>query len=124
MKKNCLIVVLLLFICSCGFSPLYVQKTSSEDKWYFDGDFDNYVTDQMAQIKVIASGERLGQLIKTDLHDLLTPQGVPSRPKYLLYVDVVKANEYDQALRRDITATRKRIDYKVKYYMTEDSKRY
>ena len=123
MKKVLLAVIAGCFVASCGFSPLYVQKTSTDDKWYFDGDFDDYVSDQMAQIKIVATGERLGQLIKTDLLDLLTPRGVPSKPKYYLYVDPVKANEYDQALRRDTTATRKRIDYRVKYYMLENSKK-
>jgi len=123
MKKSCSILFLLsLFISACGFEPLYVQKSSTEDRWYFDGDFDNYVADQMAQIKIIAKGERLGQLIKTDLLDLLTPRGAPEKPKYYLYVTPVKESEYDQALRSDITATRKRIDYKVEYRMTEDSK--
>ena len=123
MKKGCFAAFIIFMLAACGFEPLYVQKTGDEGKWYFDGDFDNYVSDQMAQIKVVASGERLGQLIKTDLHDLLTPQGVSDRPKYFLYVNVLRANEYDQALRRDITATRKRIDYKVQYYMTESSKK-
>ena len=99
-----------------------MQKTSKEDKWYFDGDFDNYVTDQMAQIKIVVTGERLGQQIKNNLLDLLTPQGVPAKPKYYLYVNPVQENEYDQALRSDITATRKRIDYKVNYHMTQNSK--
>ena len=124
MKKSCLLVVVLaIMTSSCGFEPLYVQKTSKEDKWYFDGNFDNYVADQMAQIKIVVTGGRLGQLMKNDLIDLLTPQGVPAKPKYYLYVNPLRENEYDQALRRDITATRKRIDYKVDYYMTENSKR-
>jgi LPS-assembly lipoprotein len=123
MKKVLLAVIAGCFVVSCGFSPLYVQKTSTDDKWYFDGDFDDYVSDQMAQIKIVVTGERLGQLIKTDLLDLLTPRGVPSKPKYYLYVDPVKANEYDQALRRDTTATRKRIDYRVNYYMLENSEK-
>ena len=121
MRKFFLGLVCLFFTASCGFSPLYVQKTSTDDKWYFDGDFDDYVSDQMAQIKIIASGERLGQLIRTDLQDLLTPRGVPQKPKYYLYVDPLDTHEYDQALRRDTTATRKRIDYRVNYYMTENS---
>ena len=54
MKKSCLLVVVLaIMTSSCGFEPLYVQKTSKEDKWYFDGNFDNYVADQMAQIKIV-----------------------------------------------------------------------
>ena len=122
MKKIGLAVLVLFVVAACGFEPLYVQKTSKEDKWYFDGDFDNYVTDQMAQIKIVVTGERLGQQIKNNLLDLLTPQGVPAKPKYYLYVNPVQENEYDQALRSDITATRKRIDYKVNYYMTQNSK--
>ncbi len=122
MKKIGLAVLVLFAVAACGFEPLYVQKTSKEDKWYFDGDFDNYVTDQMAQIKIVVTGERLGQQIKNNLLDLLTPQGVPTKPKYYLYVNPVQENEYDQALRSDITATRKRIDYKVNYHMTQNSK--
>ena len=123
MKKIGLAVLVLCAVAACGFEPLYVQKTSKEDKWYFDGDFDNYVTDQMAQIKIVVTGGRLGQQIKNNLLDLLTPQGVPTKPKYYLYVNPVQENEYDQALRSDITATRKRIDYRVDYYMTQDSER-
>ena len=122
MKKICLFLALLSFVTACGFKPLYVQKSSNEDKWYFDGEFDNYIADQMAQIKIIAHGERLGQQIKAELLDLLTPNGVPETPKYYLYVTPVSEHEYDQALRRDITASRKRIDYKVNYYMLENSK--
>lgn len=123
MKKSYFAAVMTFMLVACGFEPLYVQKTDAESKWYFDGDFDNYVVDQMAQIKVMIDGERFGQLIKTELHDLLTPRGVPARPKYLLVINIVRANEYDQALRRDITATRKRIDYKVQYYLEENSKK-
>ena len=122
MKKIGLAVLVLFAVAACGFEPLNVQKTSKEDKWYFDGDFDNYVTDQMAQIKIVVTGERLGQQIKNNLLDLLTPQGVPAKPKYYLYVNPVQENEYDQALRCDITDTLKRIDYKVNYHMTQNSK--
>ena len=118
MKKS-VIAFLFLFVAACGFEPLYVQKDSEHTKWYFDGDFDNYVSDQMAQIKVVAHGGRLGQMIKNELIDLLTPRGVSSKPKYYLYITPDQENEYDQALRNDITATRKRIDYRVQYYMTE-----
>ena len=121
MKKICLSVVMFLTLAACGFEPLYVQKTSEHTKWYFDGDFDNYVSDQMAQIKIVVTGDRLGQMIKNELIDLMTPRGVPTKPKYYLYITPDKEKEYDQALRNDITATRKRIDYRVQYYMTEKS---
>lgn len=119
--KKIVLATAFLFLSACGFEPLYVQKTGDNSRWYFDGDFDNYVSDQMAQIKIVVKGERLGQQIKTELMDLLTPRGVPSDPKYYLYVTPTSENEYDQALRRDITASRKRIDYKVDYYMVENA---
>ncbi len=118
--KKIAAAALILITAACGFEPLYVQKTSEQDKWYFDGEFDNYIADQMSQIKIVVNGERLGQLIKNNLLDLLTPHGVPTKPKYYLYVTPEKVNEYDQALRRDITATRKRIDYRVGYHMMEN----
>lgn len=118
--KKMAAAALMFITAACGFEPLYVQKTSEQDKWYFDGEFDNYIADQMSQIKIVVTGERLGQLIKNNLLDLLTPRGVPAKPKYYLYVTPEKVNEYDQALRRDITATRKRIDYRVGYHMIEN----
>ena len=77
----------------------------------------------MAQIKIVASGERFGQLIRNDLLDMLTPLGQPKRPKYRLMIDPQREAVYDQALRNDITATRKRVEYTVAYTMYEDGER-
>ena len=52
MKKIGLAVLVLFAVAACGFEPLYVQKTSKEDKWYFDGDFDNYVTDRWHRLRL------------------------------------------------------------------------
>ena len=57
------------------------------------------------------------------LIDLLSPKGQPQNPKYRLFVTLDSKTETNQALRSDITATRKMVKYKVSYYMTENEKR-
>mgnify|MGYP000026234985 FL=1 len=53
---------------------------------------------------------------------MLTPLGVPHKPKYRLVISLENEVVYDQALRNDITATRKRVEYTVGYTMFENGK--
>lgn len=117
-KKNIAIVALVAFISGCGFEPLYVEKKSSSD-WYYNSEFDTGIREEMASVKVELIQDRLGQLIRNDLLDKLTPKGTPTSPKYYLKVTKIKRDEIDQALRNDITATRKKVIYKV-YYVLQD----
>lgn len=114
--KNVLAVAALFFAASCGFEPLYVERTSSS-QWYYDGKFDTSVKDEMASVKVELIQDRIGQLIRNDLLDKLTPRGEPKHAKYILSVTDIKKQEIDQALRNDITATRKKVIYKVSYVL-------
>ena len=119
MKK--LILVLMFFLVgSCGFSPLYAQKESGQG--FFGGTYDTSISDEMAKVKIEPIGDRFGQLLRNKLLDLLTPLGVPSKPKYRLYVELKSRNVYEQALREDITATREMIVFKVDYYLKEGNK--
>ncbi len=106
--------LLLTGINACGFEPLYVERKSGE-KWYYKGEFDTSISEEIAQIKVEPIADRVGQLIRNDLLDNLTPKGVPSNPKYVLEVYDVEKNVTEQAMRDDITATRERVRYTVKY---------
>ena len=117
-KKNIALVALLAFISGCGFEPLYVEKKSDSD-WYYNSEFDTGIKDEMARIKIELIQDRIGQLIRNDLLDKLTPRGAPKSPKYYLKVTKIDKNEIDQALRNDITATRKKVIYKV-YYQLND----
>ena len=114
--KNMALLALMLFISGCGFEPLYVEKKSNTE-WYYDNDFDTGIKEEMAQVKVELIQDRIGQLIRNDLLDKLTPKGVPQSPKYYLKVTNVNKTEIDQALRNDITATRKKVIYKVNYIL-------
>ena len=110
--KKYQVLLLALFVSSCGFQPLYVEKKHN-NAWYFSGDFDTSITQEMAQIKVEPIEERFGQVVRNELMDSLTPRGVPSRPKYRLYVELTNKEIYQQALRDDITATREQVQYRV-----------
>lgn len=119
MLKNKIVVLLLAllpYLSACGFEPLYVERKSSDD-WYYKGEFDSGVTDEISQIKVEPISDRLGQLIRNELLDSFTPKGVPESPKYRLEVGPIGKQVVQQALRDDITATRERVRYKVQYYL-------
>lgn len=109
-------------LAGCGFEPLYVEQTS-EGRWYYGGDFDSSISQQMSQIKIQPIADRFGQEMRNELIDLLTPKGQPKEPKYRLMITLESKIVSDQALRSDITATRKKVRYKVSYVMTEDGKR-
>lgn len=118
LMKKILALCLVSFIAACGFEPLYVQKKHN-NLWYFGGEFDTSITSEMAQIKIQTIQERFGQQVRNSLLDMLTPLGTPKRPKYRLYVDVSEKEVMQQALRKDITATRERVKYVVDYRLVE-----
>lgn len=108
--------ILLMAFCltACGFKPLYVERQSDE-KWYYKGDFDTSITDEISQIKVEPATDRIGQLVRNELLDNFTPKGVPDHPKYRLEIMNIQKSEAKQAMRDDITATRERVEYKLNY---------
>ena len=115
-RANIAVMAMVVFISGCGFEPLYVEKKSSSE-WYYDSEFDTSITEEMAKVKVELIQDRVGQLIRNDLLDKLSPKGQPKTPKYYLKVTSVEKEEIDQALRNDITATRKKVIYKAHYVL-------
>ncbi|MBQ7303615.1 MAG: hypothetical protein IJW75_01685, partial [Alphaproteobacteria bacterium] len=60
-EKTALFCLLPLLISACGFEPLYVERKSDE-KWYYKGEFDTSISNEISQIKVEPIADRLGQL--------------------------------------------------------------
>lgn len=118
MKKYLISTLILLMVSACGFEPLYVQKKHN-NLWYFGGEFDASITSEMSQIKVEPIEQRFGQEVRNQLLDLLTPKGIPSKPHYRLFVELEAQEITQQALRRDITATRERVRYQVVYHLVD-----
>ena len=113
-SRKIILVVIATLLWGCGFEPLYVEKKTSSE-WYYDNEFDTGIREEMASVKVELIQDRIGQLIRNDLLDKLTPKGTPKHPKYFLKITDLKKEEIDQALRNDITATRKKVIYTVYY---------
>lgn len=114
------ILSFVLALSACGFEPLYVERQSGE-KWYYKGEFDTSITEEIAQIKVEPIAGRVGQLVRNDLLDSFTPKGMPDKPKYRLEITDIEENTAKQAMRDDITATRERVEYKLKYTLYDAS---
>lgn len=117
-KKLILAFLLPFMLASCGFEPLYVEK-KYDKLWYYGNEFDASITTEMGQVKVQPISSRFGQQMRNEMLDLITPKGTPKQPKYRLFVSLASRSLSDQALRSDITATRKMVRLKVKYYMTD-----
>lgn len=114
-KKILFALLLCCGIAACGFEPLYVEKSGDGDMWYYNDEFDADIINKMAQIKVETVTDRIGQLIKNELIDIFNPYGTPKGAQYFLKLQPVKEKVTQQALRDDITATREKIKYTVKY---------
>lgn len=80
------------FLTACGFHPLYmpVQGTSRI----------------AVPIKIATIQDRDGQILRNYLVDLLTPEGTPQNPKYVLEITLTDVIT-DIGVNRDETASRK-----------------
>lgn len=114
--------ILTLTISGCGFEPLYVEKTTEGNLWYYNNQFDTDIVYEMSQVKIEGASDRIGQLVKNELIDNLTPHGVPKNAKYFLKLEPIAANRTEQALRDDITATREKVQYTLKYSLWSKEK--
>jgi len=121
-KISAALAILALVITACGFEPLYVEKKSDSDLWYYNNKFDTDIVYEMSQIKVEGATDRIGQLVKNELIDNLTPRGVPERAKYFLKLEAINPKYTEQALRDDITATREKVKYTLKYSLWSKEK--
>jgi LPS-assembly lipoprotein len=65
-----------LFLSGCGFNSLYGSNKSVGS------------SGQLATIKIDQIKDRVGQQLRNELLDLLTPLGVPRKPQYILNVTV------------------------------------
>jgi LPS-assembly lipoprotein len=94
LSKFWLLIAALALIGGCGFTPLHGQKQNGDD-----------ASSPLRQISVPPIPERLGQLLRIELTNQLTPNGAPRAPVYVLNVTLAEAKQ-NLAVRKDATATR------------------
>lgn len=121
-RKVYAILGVLLTLSACGFEPLYVEKTSGNDLWYYNNEFDADIVREMGQIKVEIISDRIGQMIRNELIDTFNPFGTPKCAKYFLKLEPVNKWVTQQALRDDITATREKVKYTLNYELWSKEK--
>ncbi|MBA3812937.1 MAG: hypothetical protein H0X26_00360 [Alphaproteobacteria bacterium] len=89
------IVTLLCLCCcvtSCGFHPLHVPIRGSSRV--------------AVPVKIATIQDRDGQILRNYLVDILTPEGAPPCPQYILEISLTEAIT-DIGVNRDETASRK-----------------
>ncbi|HEY9567907.1 MAG TPA: LPS assembly lipoprotein LptE [Thalassobaculum sp.] len=87
-------LALLLLGAGCGFQPLYGNRASGG----------GVAAPEMARIAIAPIGDRAGQMLRNELRDRLTPDGVPGQPRWRLDV-TLKETTTDLVILRDATST-------------------
>lgn len=78
MKLTAIIVTLSIILNSCGFRVIYDESNSQ----------DNHYIEELAAIRIKKDRNRLSQLLKNNLYDLLNPTYNKSEAKYFLILDI------------------------------------
>lgn len=97
-------VLLCLSLAACGFEPLYGEHGASGTA----------VTANLAEIRIEAIPDRIGQKMYNLLHERLTPEGKAAQPKFALRVRLRETIE-ELLYERDETATRANLTLRADY---------
>lgn len=98
---------MLLLLAGCGFQPVHGQRVNGGGP----------AATEFAAISIATIPDRIGQLVRNELLDQLTPRGEPANPRYRLQVSL-KSDVYDMMIRRDATASRARLTLTATYRLT------
>lgn len=106
-------LILTLFIWGCGYKPMYGQ--------FSDGKGD--LRDVMANIRIASITEegrssRIGQVIRNNLLDRLTPYGETAQAEYILKVTFL-IEEHGYGIREDESVTLQNLKLVAAYQLEE-----
>lgn len=104
-SRSAAAVVLLLLGAGCGFRPMYAPVD------------DRSVLQSFAGIDVAVIEDRIGQQLRNELLDLLTPRGRPPTPEYVLSVETSESTR-KLAVRRTGLATRAELVVGARFTLT------
>ncbi len=95
-----------LVLAACGFRPMYAPVANET------------VLNDFAGVQVAVIQDRVGQQLRNDLQDLLTPRGQPAQPDFVLRVEL---SEQLRTLAVERTGLATRADLTVIARFTLDS---
>lgn len=104
-RRQIVAVTAALLLAGCGFRPLYGEGA---------GGAPAPVAAELARVAIPTIPDRIGQMVRNELIDRLTPHGEPAAPAYTLSVGLNRTVE-DQLIRRDATASRARLTLRAGY---------
>lgn len=106
MSARAVALALLLGLSACGFRPLYGEQDRGGAG----------TAPQLQEILVNPIADRLGQILRNDLVDRLSPTGAPDRPRYRLSV-AIAAGEEGLAITKDESITRFNLRISATYVL-------
>lgn len=107
MSKSATALAALLVLTACGFQPLYGAAQTGPNG-----------ESPLQSVAVPPIPERLGQMLRIELTNRLSPKGAPQTPDYVLDV---KLREVVQNLgfRKDATATRANLNITAEFVLID-----
>lgn len=96
-----------LLLAGCGYRPLYGERGAAGES----------VAEELAQVRIEAIPDRIGQQLYNLLRERLNPRGKPAAPKYALKVTLTEQRE-NLFLEKDETATRANLTLKADFTLT------
>ncbi len=101
------LLLCLLIVTACGFSPVYSQKDTNED-----------IAAKLATIRISPIKSILGQEYVNALQDVLDPAHLQAVPEYVINATLTKDTQA-LAIERDRTVTRYKVIIFVDYKLQE-----
>lgn len=103
------VILFLLPLGACGFQPLYGERAGGVA-----------VHQELSGVAIDPIPDRVGQLVRNQLIDALSPGGQPTAPVYRLAVTLQQRKE-DVAFQRDEQATRVNLTLEANFVLREIS---
>lgn len=99
------VVLLMTALAACGFQPLYGERANGSS-----------VSQELADVAIDPIPNRIGQLVRNQLIDAMTPRGQPTSPRYRLAVALTQRKE-GVAFQSDEQATRFNVTLEASFVL-------
>lgn len=105
-----LLAALSPLLAGCGFSPLYSRAETNKD-----------IIQAFSEIRIERIEDRIGQQLRNNLLERLTPLGEPAKPNYRLMTTVRTSTE-SLGIRKDETSTRANLHVSVNFILYDSNR--
>ena len=107
--KNTALACFILALSACGFQPLYAGKA---EQGVLAGD---ELSGSLSTVFVDTIPGVHGQMLRSRLMDMITPNGNPEKPLFRLSVKLPKPDMTELGIQMDNFATRRTLTYNATY---------